>query len=88
MASLDKLETAINRLNRSDPTTFDTLIAAFSALGYALSARALLLLTLVGAFVLALRAETAMGLMVLIAYCAATVVPVVVLEIRKRGADQ
>jgi uncharacterized membrane protein (Fun14 family) len=55
--------------------------------GYALSARSLLLLALVGAFVLAVMAmstETMMRLYTLIAYCLLVVAPVVVLELRKR----
>ena len=55
--------------------------------GYSLSARALLLLALIGAFVLALfatLAETMMRLYVLIAYCLLVVAPIVGLEIRKR----
>lgn len=55
--------------------------------GYALSARALLLLALIGAFVLSVMAmstETLMRLYTLIAYCLLVVAPVVALEIRKR----
>ena len=66
-----------------DATLFQTMLAAFTALGYALSARAILLLALIGAFVLAVRAQTAMDLGVLIAYALFAIVPVVVLEIRK-----
>ena len=55
--------------------------------GYALSARALLLLALVGAFVLAVMAmatESLMRLYVLVSYCLLVVAPIVALEIRKR----
>ena len=55
--------------------------------GYALSARALLLLALIAAFVLAVMAmatESLMRLYVLVAYCFLVVAPVVALEIRKR----
>lgn len=66
--------------------TGEVLLMAFTGLGYALSARALLLLALVGAFVLAIFAVergTGMSLGVLVAYMLGTVVPVTVLEIRK-----
>ena len=55
--------------------------------GYALSARMLILLALVGAFVLALLAmpvETMVRLWVLIAYCVLVVLPLIGLEVRKR----
>ena len=55
--------------------------------GLALSARALLLLAILGAFALALLAilaETIMRLYVLISYCLLVVAPIVFLEIRKR----
>ena len=67
----------------------DLALTAFAALGYALSARALLLLALIGAFSLAVMAEnngTAMSLGILIAYAAFVIVPIVVLEIRKGKA--
>lgn len=67
-----------------DPTLLDTVLSAFTGLGYALSARALLLLTLIGAFVLAMRADGSSGIAVLVAYAVFTVVPVVILEVRKR----
>lgn len=63
------------------------LVTAFAALGYALSARAILLLALIGAFVLAcfaMKSQTQDALAVLIAYCVLAVLPVVALEIRKR----
>lgn len=61
-------------------------MAAYRAAGYVLSARALLLLTLVGAFVLAVFAtisQTLPSLEVLIAYAITTVGPVAYLEIRR-----
>jgi hypothetical protein len=67
-------------------TTLDVLVAAFSGLGYALSARGLLLLSLLGAFFLANKAIdslTTPALAVLISYCLLTVIPVVYLELRK-----
>ena len=69
------------------PSTLDVIVSAFAALGYALSARALLLLSLIGAFVLSLMAitsQTLPALEVLIAYCCFTVIPVAYLEIRRR----
>ena len=74
-------------LTALQPSTLDVVLAAFAALGYALSARALLLLSLVGAFVLSLMAissQTLPALEVLIAYCCFTVIPVSYLEIRRR----
>lgn len=71
---------------RSDINTMKVIVASFSALGYALSARALLLLALLGAFalaVLAMESGSTMGLLILVAYSLSTVVPVTVLEIRK-----
>ena len=68
-------------------STLDVIVAAFAALGYALSARALLLLSLIGAFVLSLLAitsQTMPALEVLIAYCCFTVIPVAYLEVRRR----
>ena len=55
--------------------------------GYALSARALLLLALIGAFtlaVLAMMTETLVRVYILVAYCVLVVLPIVGLEIRKR----
>lgn len=69
------------------PSTLDVVVSAFAALGYALSARALLLLSLIGAFVLSLLAitsQTTAALEVLVAYCCFTVIPVAYLEIRRR----
>lgn len=87
---LDPLRQDIARLGMQiaaqprDPTLLDTVLSAFTGLGYALSARALLLLTLIGAFVLAMRADGTSGIAVLIAYAVFTVIPVVILEVRKR----
>lgn len=67
-------------------STLNVILSAFGGLGYALSARALLLLALLGAFalaVLAMESQTTMGLLILAAYSLSTVVPVTVLEIRK-----
>jgi hypothetical protein len=61
------------------------LLAVIALAAQTLSARALLLLSLIGAFVLAFQAmtlQTLPGLAVLVAYCLLTVVPVTILEIR------
>ena len=71
---------------RSDGDTMKVILSSFASLGYALSARALLLLALLGAFVLAVLAmegQSVMGLWILGVYSMFTVVPVTVLEIRK-----
>jgi len=73
-----------------DPRAIDLVLSAFAAAGYALSARAILLLSIVGAFVLAVQAmssQTMMALYVLCAYAIGIVLPVVVLEIRRRAPD-
>ena len=62
-------------------------MAAFKSAGYILSARALLLLSLLGAFVLAVMAmvwQTLPALEVLIAYAMLALLPVVYLETRRR----
>lgn len=62
----------------------EAIVAAFAALGYALSARLILLLSLVGAFVIgiiAIRAQTIMALAILVAYAALTVIPATYLEV-------
>lgn len=66
----------------------EVMLTVFKALGYALSARGLLFLSLIGAFALACMAmvdPTAIKIAVLIVYAAATVIPVTTLEIRKRA---
>lgn len=71
----------------SAPTPLDAVVVAFTGLGYALSARAILLLTVIGSFVLAVLAmqdPNAIRLWTLVAYCCLTVFPVTILEIRKR----
>lgn len=62
----------------------EALVAAFAALGYALSARLILTLSLIGAFalgVMAMRTNTILSMCILIAYCALTVIPSAALEI-------
>jgi hypothetical protein len=69
-------------------STGDIIIAAFSALGYALSARAILMMAILGAFVLALKAmdnQTMASLYVFVAWAIGAVLPATILEIRKRG---
>ena len=71
----------------TDDGLMNVIVSSFGALAYALSARALLLLSLIGAFVLAVMATERggmMGLGVLIAYSLLTVCPVAWLEARKQ----
>jgi hypothetical protein len=71
-----------------EPRTSDVLYAAFAGLGYALSARALLLLALIGAIglgVMAMLRGGWMPLAILGVYAVLTVLPVVYLEIHKRA---
>ncbi len=68
-------------------SSLGTAIEVFRALGFALSARAILLLAIVGAFVLAVMAmlsQTQEGLFVLVAYSCLTVIPAMILEIKRR----
>ena len=69
------------------PVRDERLIEMFKTLGFVLSARALLLLAIVGGFVLAILAalhETRETLYVLVAWCLLTVGPIVALEWRRR----
>lgn len=71
---------------RPPPKSISTVEGILKLAGFALSARALLLLALIGAFVLAVMAasvESMMRLYVLVAYCLLVVAPIVALEIRK-----
>jgi hypothetical protein len=66
---------------------YSAMLAAFRALGYAVSGRMILLLALIGAFVLACMAmfdPSTMRLYVLIAFAALVMAPCVLLEVRKR----
>lgn len=77
----------IQEVTSRQSTPLDTVVTAFAGLGYALSARALLLLALIGSFVLAVMAmmsQTPAALEVLVAYAFLTVIPVAFLEVRKR----
>jgi hypothetical protein len=65
----------------------DVLLAAFAALGYAVSARALLFLALIGAFCLAVMAmlsQTVMAAVLLGLFCTLTVAPLVYLELHAK----
>ena len=69
------------------PNTLDVLLAAFTALGYAISARALLMLAIVGAFVLAVMAILSDKIPALVAlglFAALVVIPMCILELRRR----
>ena len=68
------------------PDEMSSVLVVLRAAGYALSARVLLLLAIVGAFILAVMTMRA-GVLpyVLVAYCLLVVLPVVVLEIRRRA---
>ena len=73
----------------STPDRYDVMLAAFGAAGLALSARALLLLALVGAFVLAIMAmqsQTIAALEVLAIYGVFAILPVAYLETRRGRA--
>lgn len=69
----------------------EALVAAFAALGYALSARLILTLSLLGSFVIGCMAmvdPSILKLCILIAYSALTVVPSTLLELfAKRPGD-
>lgn len=61
----------------------EAIVAAFSALGYALSARLILLLAMAGAFclgVMAINDPTSLRLEILVAYSFLTVIPIALLE--------
>ena len=65
----------------------DVLLAAFAAMGYAVSARALLFMALIGAFCLAVMSmisQSVMSVIVLGVYLALTVLPMVYLELRAK----
>lgn len=63
-------------------------VGTLTAIAAILGSRLLLLLAVAGAFVLAFRAADNTGLMILIAYCVLTVIPLVALDIEahRRGA--
>ena len=70
-----------------EPSTLAVVVAAFTGLGYALSARALLLLSIIGTFVLAVMAvdqPTALRLWTVVVFAVLVVLPMVYLEVGKR----
>lgn len=70
----------------SEQKKLDTTIVVLRAAGFALSARALLLLALIGAFVLALQAmssQTVAAMEILALYGAFAILPVAYLETRR-----
>ena len=70
-----------------EPARDERMIEMFKTIGYVLSARALLLLAVIGAFVLAILAalhETQATLYVFVAWCILTLGPLVSLEWRRR----
>jgi hypothetical protein len=72
------------------PGIDDAVLAAFTALGFAVSARFLVFLGLLGAFVLsvmAMRWHDVMSLAVLGLYCLLAVLPLVVLELRSKRKE-
>lgn len=86
------VQTPLSTLPSTAPSpaysTLDVVVTAFTGLGYALSARGLLLLSLIFSFVLAveaMRSQTPMALYILVAGSAFTVLPVAYLEIRRRS---
>ena len=71
---------------KAEPSKLDLTLAVLKAGGFALSARALLLLSLIGAFVLALQAMASQSLAsmeILAIYGAFTILPVAYLETRR-----
>jgi len=71
------------------PKVDQAFIGTLSAIAAVLASRFLLLLSVIGAFVLAVRVSDTAGLYVMIAYCIFTVIPLVTLDIftRLRGAQ-
>lgn len=68
----------------------DVLLAAFAALGYAVSARFLLFMSIVGAFALAVMSmlhPTVMSIVILGMFCLLTTLPLVWLELRAKRSE-
>lgn len=68
----------------------DVMLGMFSALGFAVSARFLMFLALLGAFslaVMAMMSQTVMAVVVLGVYCALIVLPLVMIEIRSKRKE-
>lgn len=72
------------------PQISDVMLSAFSALGYAVSARVLLFMSLLGAFVLAVIAmlsQSIMSAVIVTLFCGMTIIPLAVLEWRSKRAS-
>ena len=85
--SMEPQTTGVLQLQQPEPQPTRSLETVLQLAGYAVSARALLLLALIAAFILAVMAmmtETMIRVYVLIAYAVLVVLPIVGLEIRKR----
>lgn len=66
----------------------EAMVSVFSALAFALSARLLLLLALLGAFTLAflaMRSQTPISVGILVSYCLLVIAPLIYLETQRRG---
>lgn len=87
---VEQVEQAVAAMAAQIPPKRDNatdMLPMFRALGFALSARALLLIAIAGAFVLAAFAmwdANVLRLLLLIAYCAGAVLPCAYLELRKQ----
>jgi len=69
------------------PGVGEVMLAAFAAMGFAVSARMLLFMSLLGAFALAVMTElsqTTMSAVILGIYCVLVVIPLVALEFSYR----
>ena len=85
--SMESQTTGVLQLQQPESQPTRAIEAVLQLAGYAVSARALLLLALIAAFILAVMAmmtETMIRVYVLIAYSVLVVLPIVGLEIRKR----
>jgi hypothetical protein len=70
-----------------EPSTLDVMFASFAAIGFAVSARVLLFLSLLGAFalsVMAIYVASITALIVLGMFCAFTTLPLVALELKNK----
>lgn len=86
MREIPSLEDFLREHRPLTPPPEERMLEAFRAVGFALSARAILLLSLVGAFVLAIFAMEGAkdGVWILGVYCVLVVLPMVFLETYKR----
>jgi phosphotransferase system glucose/maltose/N-acetylglucosamine-specific IIC component len=69
------------------PIADRAFIGTLAAIGSVLASRLILLLAVIGAFVLAMKADGTAGLWILVAYACLTVLPLTVLDVitRQRG---